>query len=131
MHQRTQTDHPSDCPVRAAASQQHRHTTALLLLNGVLLAVLAALVLPSVRPGAVFTPASARAQSQPGGPDPRPRGDYLLLGGEISGGSANAIWVVDGANQEMIALRWNQGRSGLQGLGYRDLRADLNPRAER
>lgn len=54
----------------------------------------------------------------------RGRGSYLMIGGEIQGGNANAIYVLDTANQEMIVLRWNPGRGVVEGLGYRDLRRD-------
>ena len=54
----------------------------------------------------------------------RARGEYALVGGQIQGGNANAVYVIDGANQEMIALRWNESTKSLEGVGYRDLQAD-------
>ncbi|MEM1330713.1 MAG: hypothetical protein AAGG07_09150 [Planctomycetota bacterium] len=96
----------------------------LLGLNAALLLVLVGLVMS-------HRPVPAMAQSQNQAQPERPRGDYLLLGGEISGGSSNAMWIVDTANQEMLAVRWDQSRRELRGLGYRDLRKDLNPRADR
>lgn len=59
------------------------------------------------------------------GPVPsRPRGDYTLIGGEIQTGNSNAIYVIDSVNQDMIVLRWEDGRNVLNGVGYRDLDAD-------
>lgn len=82
----------------------------LVVLNMVLALVLAAISL------------APRAEAQRGGG--RGRGDYTMVSGRIQGGSSNAIYVVDAANQEMIALRWSDSTKGLEGIGYRDLRAD-------
>ncbi|MCC5822797.1 MAG: hypothetical protein LAT64_05280 [Phycisphaerales bacterium] len=83
----------------------------LVVLNAVLLA---ALVGVSVVP-------HAGAQNQPN----RARGEYTLVGGEISGGNSNAIYVLDAANREMIALLYEPSRRLIQGVGYRDLATDL------
>ncbi len=63
---------------------------------------------------------TASASRQPG----RARGAYTMVNGEISGGNSDAIYVVDSANQEMIVLRWNDGRNTLEGVGYRNLNSD-------
>lgn len=55
----------------------------------------------------------------------RARGEYTLVGGMISGGNSNAIYVLDAANREMIALVYEQSRRTVQGVGYRDLATDL------
>lgn len=86
-----------------------RQIRGLVALNGALLVVLAAVSLPGA------------AEAQPGN---RKRGEYTMVGGAIQGGSSNAIVVVDAANQEMIALRWNESSRTLEGLDYRDLAAD-------
>ncbi|MEN0019348.1 MAG: hypothetical protein AAF747_00530 [Planctomycetota bacterium] len=62
------------------------------------------------------------SQAQPGNRAP---GEYALVGGETRGGDADAIWVIDATNQEMLVLRYNDSRHELQGIGYRDLDADL------
>lgn len=54
----------------------------------------------------------------------RAPGDYTMVAGRIQGGSSNAVYIVDSANQEMIAVRWNIGAKSLDGVGYRDLSAD-------
>ncbi len=62
---------------------------------------------------------------------PRGRGEYTMIGGEVQGGNANAIYVLDGSNQEMIALRWNDSRNRLEGIGFRDLDKDTQEKAPR
>lgn len=54
----------------------------------------------------------------------RARGEYTMVSGRIVGGNANAVYVVDGANQDMIVVRWNPSTRSLDGIGYRDLTAD-------
>lgn len=63
---------------------------------------------------------TASASRQPG----RARGAYTMVNGAIQGGNSDAIYVVDSANQEMIVLRWNDGRNTLEGVGYRNLMTD-------
>lgn len=89
---------------------QHRRRA----LIGVNLALLAALLAVHL--------ASSQGQAQDAAH--RARGSYLMIGGEIQGGNANAIYVLDTMNDEMIALRWDASRSRLDGLGYRDIRRD-------
>jgi hypothetical protein len=69
--------------------------------------------------GAVLAARTGSAQ-----PMVRGRGDYTMVGGKIQGGSGNAIYVLDGANQQLIAVRWNDSRKTLEGLDYRDLAQD-------
>lgn len=64
------------------------------------------------------------AGAQPGPMSSRPRGDYTLVGGEIQTGNSNAVYIIDSVNQDMIVLRWEDGRNILDGVGYRDLDAD-------
>lgn len=91
-----------------------RRFRALLTLNGLLLALL---VLVTVVPEPM-----AGAQGQ----QSRPRGEYTAVAGEIRGGNASAIYIVDSNNQELIAVRYNAGRRQLEGIGYRDLTEDLD-----
>ncbi len=84
----------------------------LIALNVVLLVLLAGVTLSST--GVV-------GQSQPAG---RSRGDYTAVGGAIQGGNANAIYVLDAVNQELIALRWNESTKSLEGIDYRNLARD-------
>jgi len=84
-------------------------TRALVVLNGALIAVLGAVVL---------APSSLAQRGS------RARGEYTMVSGRIIGGNANAVYIVDSSNQEMIAVRWNESSKSLDGLGYRDLSAD-------
>lgn len=63
--------------------------------------------------------------------DSRPRGEYTLIGGEIQMGNSDAVYVIDSVNQEMVVLRWDDGRRVLDGIGYRDLDADVRGRFQR
>ncbi len=54
----------------------------------------------------------------------RARGEYTMVAGRIQGGNSNCVYVIDAVNQDMIALRWNESKKSLDGIGYRDLRAD-------
>ncbi|HED53091.1 MAG TPA: hypothetical protein ENJ00_02685 [Phycisphaerales bacterium] len=86
----------------------------LVLLNVVLLGVLGAVSI---------------APAQPGG---RARGDYAMVGGEyLGGGGANAVYILDAANQELIAIKWDSTRNLLDGIGFRDLAQDAKERAGR
>jgi hypothetical protein len=87
-------------------SREHR---GLLALNGVLL--LALLVV-------TFAP-SADAQREN-----RRRGAYAMVSARALGFTEAAIWIVDGANQEMIAMRYDRSNKQLRFLGFRDLEAD-------
>jgi hypothetical protein len=91
---------------------EHRPRRALIVLNVCLLGVL----------GVVTLAPSATAQRQGN----RARGEYTMVAGEIQGGSAAVIYVVDTANEEMVALRWAESAKALEGIGYRDLQADAS-----
>ncbi len=54
----------------------------------------------------------------------RAEGRYVLLSGEASGLSTPVVYVLDTANQEVIALRWDERTDRAEILGFRDLRAD-------
>ena len=83
---------------------------ALIALNAALLALLAAVVL---------SPAASAQKT-------RARGEYTMVSGEFQGASENAIWILDAANQELLALRWNQSMKKLDGIGFRDLSQDAD-----
>ena len=98
-----------------------RTSRALLALNGALLALL----------GLVTLGPDARAQ---GGTPERVPGEYVLVGGDIPYGDSNAIYILDSANQEMVAIRWtpSSGASGrLDAIGYRNLSDDATARTGR
>lgn len=88
-----------------------------MVLNAALLLVL----------GAVTFAPSAGAQSD----SSRPRGEYSVVGGEVTGSNTNGIYIVDSANRELVALLWDDSRRQLNGIGYRDLATDLIADPER
>ena len=79
----------------------------LLLLNMFLLLVL----------GAVTFGAHVQAQS-------RSRGEYTMVAGGVNGTDADAVFVVDTINQEMLSVYYDYNSKTIQGLGYRNLSAD-------
>lgn len=79
----------------------------------VLIAVNAALLgALTLATAGVHNPA-ANAQSSD-----RARGAYTMISAEAQGQPADALFVVDSANQDMIVLRWNTSRNKLEGVGY-------------
>jgi hypothetical protein len=82
----------------------------LLVLNVVLLALLALVTFGS----------GAGAQSARG------RGEYTMVSGGANGTDAGIIYIVDVANQEMIAMTYNSNTKVLDGVGYRNLATDAN-----
>jgi hypothetical protein len=87
--------------------------------NLALLAVLALLVISS-------SPAGAREN----GAAPRARGEYTLLTGRAGSGSASTVYIIDGANAELISLRYDQ-RTLFALNGYRSLEADAKATPQR
>jgi hypothetical protein len=87
-------------------------------LNIALLAVLAVVTLLSV--------VSARAGAQPGivNTPVRGRGEYTMVAGKIQGSTTAAIYIVDAANQEIIALSWDRANSRVEPIGHRALSDD-------
>ncbi|MBX3377861.1 MAG: hypothetical protein KF678_12760 [Phycisphaeraceae bacterium] len=92
-----------------------KHHRGLIAVNLFLLLLLAAVTL---------APSSVAQRGGGGVSGGRARGEYTMLSGQMSGSSASAIFVIDSANQDMVALRWNESTKSLDGIGYRDLRED-------
>jgi len=67
----------------------------------------------------------AVASAQPGAA--RPAGQYLMVNAKTQGNSANAVYIVDSVNREMVVVRWNNNQSKFEGLGYRNLAIDATP----
>lgn len=51
----------------------------------------------------------------------RPRGIYTLVSGRANGMTEHVVWVVDAANREVVAMRWNRNAGRFEPLGYRNL----------
>lgn len=100
----------------------------LVWLNGVLLAALAVVTI------------GQRAGAQPGGgagggrsggalsPADRARGDYTLVTGRMQGGTAGAVWILDAANQELLALSWDRTHDRFNIIGHRSVTNDARTR---
>lgn len=54
----------------------------------------------------------------------RPRSTYTAASGRVKGTETHAVYIVDEATQELIAVQWDPRTKQLQGLGYRSLAAD-------
>jgi hypothetical protein len=61
----------------------------------------------------------------------RGRGEYLMIGSTVPGSNSNLIQVLDVSNQELITLKWDQGRRAYLVSGYRSLGGDRNQKGER
>jgi len=85
---------------------------ALIAVNAALLIALSAVVLSP----------DATAQNTQN----RPAGRYMLVGGKPPSGNTNAVYCVDTVNGEMIVLGWNRSRGMIEGVGYRNIKSDLN-----
>jgi hypothetical protein len=64
--------------------------------------------------------ATAQAQAN------RARGDYTLIAGRLASGGPHVLYVIDSSNNEMVSLKWDQGRQVMAAFGYRSLSADAN-----
>ena len=71
------------------------------------------------------------AGAQPGGESRRASGQYTCVGGATVGGYTNTVYVLDSANRELVALKWNDGTKQFEGVGYRDLDRDITAENER
>ncbi len=54
----------------------------------------------------------------------RGRGEYMMVGGGANGANSAVVYIVDAANQEMIAATFNVNTRVLDGVGYRNLAQD-------
>lgn len=73
----------------------------------------------------LVSPGVSEAQPAVRPADARARGDYTMVAGRTSqGGTQQVVYVVDSANQEVVALRWDQTKRLFTGVGYRSLGGD-------
>lgn len=92
---------------------------ALAGLNIALVAVLALVTL--------WTPAPVSAQ----GSRTRAKGQYTLVSGRAQGITENVAHIIDAANEQMVAMRYDRSKKGLLLIGHRDLRADAQLRGQK
>lgn len=84
--------------------------------------------------GAVTIVGGFEAAAQPGAATtapPRPRGDYTVVSGRYQGGTSNAIFVLDAANGELMALAWDRSRNEMEVIGHRKLADDTQIKSGR
>lgn len=75
--------------------------------------------------GAVFIARPALVQTAIAQPEAaRPRGQYTMISGKTNQGGPHAVYILDAASREIVALRWDQSRQSLIGIGYRNLETD-------
>ncbi len=97
-----------------------RPSRGLIALNLALLAGLAAVSLTTSVSAQGFRSGNDRATSSAD----RVRGEYAVVAGETLGGVSSVIYVLDSANRELIAIKWDDGAKALEGIGYRDMNVD-------
>jgi hypothetical protein len=92
-----------------------RPPARLIAVNVALLMALAAVVL--------VNRAGAQGGSGVGGRDGsvRGRGEYTMVSGRIQGATTHTIYIIDGANQEVLALGWNRNDSRAEVIGFRSI----------
>ncbi|MCA9310315.1 MAG: hypothetical protein KDA21_03865 [Phycisphaerales bacterium] len=88
-----------------------RQLQGLIALNLVLLAALAMVTLG---------PAAFAQTARPA----RAAGDYGMVTGKAQGITENVVYVVDGINRDLVAIKWDRSRKGWEGLGYANLTED-------
>jgi hypothetical protein len=91
-------------------NSRKRQIAALLIGNGLIAGYL---ILPD-----------ANAQPANRGDTARARGDYTMVSGRTNQGGPSVVYIVDSSNQELVALRWDQTKKVMGGVGYRNLAAD-------
>jgi len=73
--------------------------------------------------GAVTLATRAGAQNDGAGGG-RGRGEYTLVSGRVQGATTHTIYVLDAANQELVALGWNRNTNQAEVVGFRSLADD-------
>lgn len=96
-------------------TQSHARHRTLIVVNCVLAVAVAGVAMTSSVTG------------QPG--TARSRGNYTAISANMQGGNASAVFVLDASNQEMVAVRWNDSRRSLEGIGFRNLAEDAKTQA--
>lgn len=89
---------------------KNKSFVSLVALNVVLLGVLA------------FGGIGRTAQAQM---SPRVGGRYGMVSGVVQNVYPGVVYIVDEANQEMVAVMWNETTQTFQGMGYRDFKSDV------
>jgi hypothetical protein len=72
----------------------------------------------------VFVARHAGAQESIRAADVRARGEYTMVAGKSNVGPNSVVYVIDSANQEAVALRWDATKQSMIGVGYRSIQTD-------
>lgn len=121
---------PTCCAAGAHPISRGRPARRLVAFNFALLLVLGAVtIIGSLEAGA--QPGGAGAGATGANPTPRARGDYTMVSGRYQGGTSNAIYVLDAANGELLALSWDRGRNELEIIGHRRIADDAQIKSGR
>lgn len=119
---------PSSPSAEQAAPHARTLPGRLLAANIALLAVLAGVTFIGARDSlAQFTNGRSAAGGADGGstaPGARPRGEYTMIPGRYQGSTTSAVYILDVANQELVALSWDRNKNRLEPIGYRHLPSD-------
>jgi hypothetical protein len=108
------SDEQSGLPVRRRG--------VLIGVNIALVAALAGLTLLASRPAEALGQRTATTEPAPA--RGAARGLYTMLSGRIQGSTTSAIYILDAANQELVALTWNRSAGQLEPIGLRNLSDD-------
>src|SRR5262249_13446409 len=108
-------------PGPTAATRGIRMDPRLIGLNLALLLVL----------GAVSWSNGQTSGTQPGATAPhagRAGGEYAFVGGKVQGmqGNGHAVYILDAANREVAAIRWDRSRKIFEAIGLRRLADDAH-----
>ncbi len=123
---------PTCCAAESHAISRGRPARGLVAFNLALLLVLGAVtIIGSLEAGAQSGGAGAGAGATGARPTPRARGDYTMVSGRYQGGTSNAIYVLDAANGELLALSWDRGRNELEIIGHRRIADDAQIKSGR
>lgn len=67
---------------------------------------------------------TANAQQQQLAAASRAGGRYGMVSGVVQNVYPGVVYIVDEANQEVVAVMWNETIRQFSGVGYRDLKSD-------
>jgi hypothetical protein len=81
--------------------------------------------------GALTVIGATHAGAQPGTNPPagaagpaRGRGEYTMIAGRVQGATTDGVFIIDAANQELVALSWDRTNNRLEPIGYRSIGED-------
>lgn len=101
-----------------------RVSPRLIALNVLLLGALVMVTFMGSRPATAQAPAGGAGV--PGGQPIRGRGDYTMMAGKSTGGTASVVYIVDAANQDVIVLGWDRTNLRLNPIGHRSMADDAH-----